>query len=454
MKSYMKALLPCVVLSVLLESVALPARADDDPADAAWITVRLPARASLTFDDFPIRQLGKSRVLVTPPLEKGKTYIAELAASWTEHGQVREVVRKIRLKAGARIEVDMTAPAMPIDPPPAPPAPPPAQPPAPRKLKLKQARTDPAKTDAPQSSKVKSRTFLFTYSVTAKDLPPGKEADVWLPFPRNTTEQEVSVYAKDLPAPEKIAKEAAYGNHILHVRAMADASGQIPLKLTFRVTRREVLTDPHAEFYLKPRSTEKISRFLEADAMVPIGGKGLTLIAGKSLPQDQFAAAKILYDAVNGHMTYSKEGKGWGRGDSDWACDSKFGNCTDFHSLFISLSRAQKIPAKFEMGFPIPPERGEGKVGGYHCWAWFMPHGKGWVPVDISEANRHPKLREYYFGNLTEDRVMFSTGRDINLVPPQKGPALNFFIYPYVEVDGQPYAAEKVVREFSYKDVP
>ena len=59
-------------------------------------------------------------------------------------------------------------------------------------------------------------------------------------------------------------------------------------------------------------------------------------------------------------MKYSKEGKGWGQGDSVWACDSKFGNCTDFHSLFISLARGNKIPAKFEMGFPIPPKRGEG----------------------------------------------------------------------------------------------
>ncbi|MCI0741275.1 MAG: hypothetical protein L0Y72_19765 [Gemmataceae bacterium] len=56
------------------------------------------------------------------------------------------------------------------------------------------------------------------------------------------------------------------------------------------------------------------------------------------------------------------------------------------------------------------------------------------------------------FGNLTEDRVQFSTGRDINLEPRQKGPALNFFIYPYAEVDGQPYALDKVDRTFAYVD--
>ena len=96
---------------------------------------------------------------------------------------------------------------------------------------------------------------------------------------------------------------------------------------------------------------------------------------------------------------------------------------------------------------------GEGVVGGYHCWAWMLPDGKGWMPVDISEANQHPELQEYYFGNLSEDRVMFTTGRDIDLVPQQKGPALNFFIYPYAEVDGQPLPGDQIQRIFSYQDV-
>ena len=118
------------------------------------------------------------------------------------------------------------------------------------------------------------------------------------------------------------------------------------------------------------------------------------------------------------------------------------------------MARGNKITSKFEMGFPIPTKTGSGTVGGYHCWAWFSPDGKGWVPVDISEANQHPEKKEYYFGNLSEDRVSFTVGRDIDLAPKQKGPPLNFFIYPCVEVEGKAYPAEKVERAFSYKDVP
>ncbi|HMC65912.1 MAG TPA: transglutaminase domain-containing protein [Gemmataceae bacterium] len=295
----------------------------------------------------------------------------------------------------------------------------------------------------------RSRKFEFAYAATVTGLPPGKVARVWLPVPPTNEEQQVKMVAKDLPEKHKISREPKYGNDILYVEARAGEDGAVFLSVTYRVLRREVKAD------LKEHddTAAEFARFLAPDAKVPIGGKPLELIKDKKIPEDQLAMGELFYEVVNNHMRYSKEGTGWGRGDAVWACDSKYGNCTDFHSLFISLARSHKIPAKFEMGFPIPEKRGEGEVAGYHCWAKFRPQGKGWVPVDISEANKNPKMKDYYFGNLTEDRVTFTTGRDLTLVPKQTGEPLNFFVYPYVEVDGKAYPAEKVKRKFTYKDV-
>ena len=299
----------------------------------------------------------------------------------------------------------------------------------------------------------KSRTFLFTYAGAVKGLLPGQEARVWLPLPANALEQHVEIISKKLPANGTFYEEKQYGNKMLYFSATADKGRTVPFEVVYRVTRKEVKTDIKANATLEPRATDRVNRFLEPDKLVPIKGKPLDLIKHRTLPaEDQFATAKILYDVVDEHMKYSKEGKGWGNGDSVWACDSKFGNCTDFHSLFISMARGNKIPSKFEMGFPIPPQRGAGVIGGYHCWAWFMPQGKGWIPVDISEANRFPRMKDYYFGSLTEDRIQFSTGRDIDLEPRQEGPSLNYFVYPYVEVGGQVYPQEKISRSFAYQD--
>ena len=309
--------------------------------------------------------------------------------------------------------------------------------------------SEPASVAEKPKEKSKSRTFEFTYAATVTGLPAEKTAHIWLPVPQTTNDQEVEIVSKDLPAEAKIEKESKYGNKILYFEAKADKDGSIPLKVTYRIKRLEVIGKKKKLL----DDSDRLAMFLEPDSKVPIDGKPLELIKGKELPMNQEAAAHVLYDVVRNHMRYSKEGTGWGQGDSVWACDSKYGNCTDFHSLFISLARSQKIPAKFEIGFPLPEKRGAGEIPGYHCWAFFKPKDEGWIPVDISEAWKNPKMQDYYFGNLTEDRVTFSTGRDIDLVPKQDGKPLNFFIYPYVEVDGKPYAADKIQKKFNYEDV-
>jgi len=163
------------------------------------------------------------------------------------------------------------------------------------------------------------------------------------------------------------------------------------------------------------------------------------------------AKAKAAYDYLFTNMRYDKTGTGWGRGDAVWACDAKHGNCTDFHSPFIGMLRTDGIPARFDIGFPLPENKDKGDIAGYHCWAEFYAPKTGWIPVDISEAWKAKEKQDYFFGSVDANRVQFSTGRDITLSPKQDGPALNYFVYPYVEVDSKPY--DKVDKQFSFEEV-
>jgi transglutaminase-like putative cysteine protease len=295
----------------------------------------------------------------------------------------------------------------------------------------------------------KTRSFRCTYEAVVTGLPAGKAARIWLPVPSSNGEQEVALVKRELPGEGTIGTEKKYHNEVLYIEGRAGADGTIPLALHYRVKRREVRAGGQAE----AEAAEDLSRFLAADAKVPVGGKPASLLEGRTLPDDSLQLGRALFDLVNEHMRYSKEGTGWGQGDAVWACDSRYGNCTDFHSLFISLARTRKLPSKFVIGFLLPPKRGSGTVAGYHCWAYFRPKSSGWVPVDISEANKDPKHKDDYFGRLSEDRVAFSVGRDLVLVPPQDGPPLNFFLHPYVEVDKKPYPAAKVKLHFRYEDI-
>jgi transglutaminase-like putative cysteine protease len=294
-----------------------------------------------------------------------------------------------------------------------------------------------------------TRTFQFTYAAAVTGLKPGQTARIWLPTASSNADQVASIVSKELPAEGKIGRESLYGNHILYLEAKADAEGRIPLKVVYKVTRREVKGDDGEAV---KENAHQMARYLRPDAKVPIDGKPLEMLKGKNLPKDQTDAAKMIYNLIDDALTYGKDKPGWGEGDAVWACESKTGNCTDFHSLFLSLARSRGIPAKFEIGFLLPEKRGSGDAPGYHCWAKFRPEGKSWIPVDISEANKHPDKREYYFGNLTEDRVGFSTGRDLTLVPKQDGGPVNFLVYPYVEVDGKVWPQSKIEKKFSYQD--
>ena len=156
--------------------------------------------------------------------------------------------------------------------------------------------------------------------------------------------------------------------------------------------------------------------------------------------------ARALYDYIIDNMRYAKEGI-YGTGDANYACDSKSGNCTEFHSFFISLARSAGIPSRFAVGASIPSERNEGGIDGYHCWAEFYAEGKWW-PLDISEANKYTPLATYYFGHHPANRIEFSRGRDLRPIPlPQSGP-INFLAYPIFEIGGKPVYVETT---FSFK---
>ncbi|MEL7499386.1 MAG: transglutaminase-like domain-containing protein [Planctomycetota bacterium] len=301
------------------------------------------------------------------------------------------------------------------------------------------------------SSDLASRKFTFRYAFTLKDLPRTGKVKIWVPIAESNSHQTVSYELGEELADLKINRDQVHKNKIGFLETTGNT--EYSFSLEYEVERQVAKLDTSE----KTLSEAKSETYLSANKLVPIDGRPAELLANKSVPDEPTDAAKMLYELVETHMTYDKSKPGYGKGDAIWACDSQTGNCTDFHSLFIALARNQKIPARFEIGFPLPP--GDSKpesnqIGGYHCWAWFHIDGQGWTPVDISEADKHPELKNFYFGALTQDRIGFSKGRDIVLVPAAKSEPLNYFVYPHVEVDGEILPKKNIELNFSFTDRP
>jgi transglutaminase-like putative cysteine protease len=296
------------------------------------------------------------------------------------------------------------------------------------------------------------RHLTFHYTFTVRNLPAGKKVRIWIPAAQSDAYQEVKIISAQGDLPLKENRESKYGNQIYYAESNS-AQPELHFAVEYDVIRHERValgqTAPHL-LAVSLSSTEK-QQDLQPDVLLPVTGLPADLAAkvtqGKTEPLDK---ARAIYGYVFTTMRYDKTGTGWGHGDVLYACDAKKGNCTDFHSLFIAMARSQGIPARFEIGFPLPPDKHSAEIAGYHCWSDFYIDGKGWIPVDISEAWKHQEKRDYFFGSHDVNRMQFSMGRDLRLNPPQEGKPLNYFVYPYVEVDGQEFP--NVSLAFSFVD--
>ncbi len=246
--------------------------------------------------------------------------------------------------------------------------------------------------------------FEFVYRVKLPEIK--GEARVWIPLAKTDAFQTVNEEKLNIPVKWEKVQDRDYGNYICVLYPQPSDSGKT-VEVRYRVVRKEKAA--------YSANSAEAARYLRPEKLVPIDETFRTLAekatAGKTDDLDRAKAAKF-------------------------ACDMRTGNCTDFHSYFIALARSIGIPARFAIGATIPADKNEGMIEGYHCWAEFLADGR-WVPVDISEAWKNPKLADYYFGHNPANRFELTKGRDLVVDPePQSGP-INFLAYPLLEMNGE-----------------
>jgi transglutaminase-like putative cysteine protease len=298
-----------------------------------------------------------------------------------------------------------------------------------------------------------ARSFEFSYDFSIPDIPEtANRLDIWIPIPQSDPYQQITDLKIETDYPYGIHQETVFGNKMLYVRAEENITVPANIRLSFKA-KRQTRLDLKKGYGSSSFITEKErQRYLGPNSLVPTDGI-IAEAASQVVKENMTDLEKVraIYEHVTKTVAYDKSGEGWGRGDAIYACNIRKGNCTDFHSLFIGMARASGIPARFAIGFPLPADKTEGDVKGYHCWAEFYIPDKGWIPVDSSEAFKHPEKHDFFFGNLDADRVQFTMGRDIMLEPQVANERLNYFIYPYVLLDGEPLTDFN--KRFTFKDI-
>jgi transglutaminase-like putative cysteine protease len=284
---------------------------------------------------------------------------------------------------------------------------------------------------------MRSRRFWFTYAV---EVPASKAPiDLWVPSARSDAFQTIEAVEVTAPVEHSIADEPAHGNTMVHVRLPASESPST-VELRLAVERRE-RRSPEATELPDPPAADfaPFTRELAPNAHVPIDGRFAVIARGIAPPElSPLRRARAIWDHLLETLEYDARGctpeRAGELGNLHLACDLRRGTCTEFHGLFVSYARAARVPARFAFGFNVP-DRDEGTIAGYHCWAEIHLPGVGWFPIDVSEAAKRtaPAERSYYFGNLDPNRVQLTSGRDVMLVPLQQSGPVDKLIFPHAE---------------------
>ena len=283
---------------------------------------------------------------------------------------------------------------------------------------------------------VSYRTQVYRLPGDARDL------HIWMPLPSDDAAQRISNLEIESPLPHEITRERVFGSRMLHLAATGLAALEpFGVEARYRVTRRRIgtqlatLTAADARTHLthtpRVRMTDEIERFTAR------------IIGGATDPHE---IGRRVSDGIQELLFYDKTIPGCGTGDTVWIMKHRRGKCDDYHALFMAIMVSRRVPIRWHQGFPLPfPEHAmtaagqlDGDCTGAHCWVSFYAPGHGWVPVDVSEADKAGRAGAFFFGNLSPNRFQVSAGRAVVLTPAQGGTPLPSFAYAYAESDGIP----------------
>lgn len=304
----------------------------------------------------------------------------------------------------------------------------------------------------PTITGINSIPFEMTYKAMVKKIPNGaKKLDLWMPYPQNVKGQTITNVSVKSPYPVKVNHESEYGNAIMYI-TVDNPKKDFEVIMKISAVREEILAARLVDQNIKQfENSGNFDIYFRQDRVGQITPliKGLAGKITKS-KTTTIEKAQAIYDYIMGTYDYDFDKKSLPkeRGYLPHVCSVLKGRCTELNTLFAALMRAERIPVRYVNGFNFKNVP-EGKIDGYCCRSEFFVSGYGWIPVDPASGKKFPEDAKFYFGNIDENRLELVAGRDLKLAPPQKGPRLNVFIYPYAEIDGKIFEVDK---EISWKN--
>jgi transglutaminase-like putative cysteine protease len=295
-----------------------------------------------------------------------------------------------------------------------------------------------------------TRVYKVRQTAVLDQIPEGsKSVRFWVAVPEDERYQDVLDFAVvSAPGPWRLEREPDRGNRFLYVEVAEPKTAALEVVVEFTLRREPVLTevDPKQVGPITEVHRRVYAEDLSWDAphmkVTPaIAEMAAEACAGETNPAAQVRKLLDFVAASADHYSKDPTKPKCGIGDAEDCLTNGGGCCTDLHSLFIALARAQGIPARLQMGYRVL-EKNEGKEvdPGYRCWVEYFLPGYGFVSADIVEADAvDGQGPGRWFTGLTERRLWLNSGREFHLNPRQaQAGRVNTMIIGHAEIDGVP----------------
>lgn len=278
-----------------------------------------------------------------------------------------------------------------------------------------------------------------------------KKVDLWIPYPLSNGAQKIT----DMNIAGNYEASAIYRDdtsEAVFVHAGWDVvKAQPEMTMRFHIDQqsRKVAGLKDAGLPIPAPIRE---RYLQSTLEVPADAftqQAAEIVAGKKTLLEK---ARAVYDWTVDHTVRDPNVKGCGLakpGRTLLECNGG-GKCADISAVFVTMARAAGIPARDVYGLRLGSPKNGDITSGFHCWAEFYLPGTGWVPVDPADVRKMmlvhdlklgdkatKEWREFFWGGDDLFRVTLNKGsRGVVLTPAQKGAPINYFMYPFAQVDG------------------
>jgi len=256
-----------------------------------------------------------------------------------------------------------------------------------------------------------------------RNIPHGETIRCWLPFPR-IDQQQNNVKLLHSDPEDAILAPPDHPQRTIYMEKKANGD-----TLTFSVTYEYTIRcfyikvnpnnvepyDEDSDIYIKYTMEQPphiiFTRYIKNLAREIVGDI-----------QNPYLKAKRIYEWITRNMTYTYVAE-YSTYESicEYVSRNLRGDC-GFHAiLFITLCRAEGIPARWQSGWYANPAA-EGPSP--HDWAQFYVEPYGWLYVDASFGRSwrglDKNIHDFYFGNIDNFRTIFNIDIMARFFPEKK----------------------------------